>query len=98
MGSIFEGRCKCGYNVRVNVGGTMMNFREVSYLPALCSTCKEIISFNIYQKPYKCPKCGNKMDIEEYADLEEGEGKNKSYYCPKCGKHSLKFSLSVLYD
>lgn len=55
MGQLVEASCgSCGFERKVEIGGTMFDFETHSYFPYLCEACG-MVSANIAQEPIVCP-------------------------------------------
>lgn len=55
MGQFLEASCgSCGFERKVEIGGTMFDFETHSYFPYLCEACG-MVEANIAQEPIVCP-------------------------------------------
>lgn len=57
MGSQVTAACRCGIEVKILIGGAMMNFRNTCYFPCLCEVCHNIVQVNLLAKTKRCPEC-----------------------------------------
>jgi hypothetical protein len=51
--------CPCGYeNDELAVGGGMLTFMEHCSAPALCISCREVVTIDLMDSAATCPTCG----------------------------------------
>ena len=72
------GKCSCGLEVQVPIGGGMRNFATTCYFPCLCEACHNVVPVNLLAQPQQCPECKSPAVIS-YDDrrLTASPGKGK---------------------
>ncbi len=64
MGVMMQARCSCGYESEgLLIGGGMMDFDRVCWLPAACATCREIVNVDVMKPRLRCPRCRRKPTL-----------------------------------
>ena len=90
MGAIVRAECSCGYHTsnridntgRLIVGeevliGNGMRTRGIHYYPALCRTCREVVTMNLERVRLSCPVCSG-PDVIPYYEPRMGCGKGQT--------------------
>jgi hypothetical protein len=76
MGSSVRGKCPCGFDFEVPMGGGMRNFSTTRYFPCLCEACHTIVPVNLLALAQQCPECNNQALIS-YDDPRMSESPGK---------------------
>lgn len=51
--------CPCGYeNHELALGGGMLSFMDHCAAPALCTSCREVVTIDLMDSEATCPNCG----------------------------------------
>lgn len=59
VGTMIAASCNCGYeNNALAVGGGTLSFMEHCAAPALCTTCREVVTIDLMDSDATCPSCG----------------------------------------
>ena len=59
VGTMIAANCPCGYeNDELAIGGGMLTFMEHCAAPALCTSCREVVTIDLMDRNAACPNCG----------------------------------------
>lgn len=69
MGSMVKAECdNCGYeSLELFLGAGMMNFKTACDVPAMCFSCRDVVTVNVLEAPpYQCDFCEDTVRL--YSD------------------------------
>ena len=72
MGSLLQGRCKCGYEAGpIQGGGGKATYKYFCGAPALCPQCKKLVTVNYLEDTLECPSCNGPVTVYDDPSLQD---------------------------
>ena len=77
MGQLGSAYCKCGYGLRITLGGGRSNHLTFAGYPHLCKSCNSVFTGNLFEDASSCEHCES-SDTSSYEDAALWEPRDTS--------------------